>query len=84
MVTVEDLINNLKENYKPNEVLAVAIWSKGDITQAAKEKRLTLTDDQIDMILDDIDRHQDASMGISWETVKFFFFRRKPIIQHKC
>jgi len=49
--------------------VAVAIWSREDVIGRAKEKGITLTDKETDEILDDIDRHHDATLGITWDTI---------------
>ena len=49
--------------------VAVAIWCREDVTGKAKGMGFTITDEAADDILDDIDSHHDAELGISWDTL---------------
>ena len=68
MTTVEKAIEHLK-GYSPNAVIAVAIWQVDDVLSRAKERGIKITKEQAENIIDRIDRRQDASLGISWDTI---------------
>ncbi len=67
---VKDLIQKLQEWYKPEDHLAVHIWCIDDVTGTADEIGVKLTVDEANEILDDIDRHIDCDLGITWVTIK--------------
>ena len=52
--------------------VAVAIWQRADVIGRAEEKGIKITDEQADDILDEIDHHQDCTIGITWVTLDYF------------
>lgn len=50
--------------------VAVAIWCREDVIGKAKEMGFTITDEAADEILDDIERHHDCELGITWLTLE--------------
>ena len=68
MSKVQEVIDRLKR-YNPNDVVAVAIWCVEDVLAEAKERGIAINKEQAGEILDMIDRKQDASLGISWDTI---------------
>jgi hypothetical protein len=58
-----------EDHEKPEDVVAVAIWQVDDVLGQAKEKRIKITRKQAEEIIERIDRRQDASLGISWDTI---------------
>jgi len=69
MPTVAQLKERLDRDHQPEELVAVAIWCIEDVIGRAKERGITLTREQADGILDLVDRKQDCSLGISWDTL---------------
>ncbi len=69
MTTVKELVEHLQDAYKPEDVIAAAIWQVDDVLGQAKEKGIEITREQAEGIIDRIDRRQDASLGISWDTL---------------
>lgn len=69
MTTVKDHIEHMKNSYKPEDVVAVAIWQVDDVLGQAKETGIKITRKQAEEIIERIDRRQDASLGISWDTI---------------
>jgi hypothetical protein len=53
----------------PAEHVAVAIWSTEDVKERAKERKIKITEKQAEELIDRIDRKQDATIGISWDTI---------------
>jgi len=47
----------------------MAIWTEEDVLGMAKERGIVLTKEKAGEILDRIDHKQDASIGISWDTI---------------
>ncbi len=52
--------------------VAMALWSREDIHQEAKELGIKCSNKEADEILDEMDRKHDATMGISWTTIDHF------------
>ena len=52
---VKDLILKLKEWIKPDEHLAVHLWSSDDIREAAQEMEGEISQEDINNILDNLD-----------------------------
>ena len=59
----------IKKRIDPKQHYAVAIWCIQDVLDRAKELRIKLTKEQATEIIDHLDRKQDASIGISWDTL---------------
>lgn len=68
MSIVASTIEHL-QGYKPDEHIAVAIWCEADVLGRAKELGKKITRKQAQEILDDIEQHHDAELGISWDTL---------------
>jgi hypothetical protein len=71
MPEVREVIKHL-ESYKPDEHIATAIWCEEDVIGRAKELGIKLTTEEAQAILDEIDRKQDCSLGINWDTLDYF------------
>jgi len=69
LTTVKDHIEHMKNSYKPEDIVAVAIWQVDDVLGQAKETGIKITRKQAEEIIERIDRRQDASLGISWDTI---------------
>ena len=67
---VKDLMYKLKGWYKPEDHLAVHIWSIDDVLGTAEEMGVELSVDDANEIIDNIDSHIDSEYGITWETIK--------------
>jgi hypothetical protein len=52
--------------------VAMALWVREDVIGKAKAMGYTLTNEAADDILDEIDRKQDAELGISWTTLECY------------
>jgi len=69
LTTVKDHIEHMKNSYKPEDIVAVAIWQVDDVLGQAKETGIKIIRKQAEEIIERIDRRQDASLGISWDTI---------------
>ena len=69
MTTVKEAIKHLKNYDTLEEHIAVAIWSEEDVLERAKERKIKITKKQAQNIIDRIDRKQDCSIGITWDTI---------------
>ncbi|MBL7062447.1 MAG: hypothetical protein ISS54_06905 [Dehalococcoidia bacterium] len=55
-----------------NQHVAVAIWCEDDVLELAKEKGIKCSRKRAQEIIDKVDRKQDATLGISWDTVSVY------------
>ena len=46
-------------------------WSTEDVLGKAEEMDVELTEEQADVILDNIERSHDASVGINWDVIEY-------------
>ena len=81
MPKVSELIEVLQRNYSPEDTIAYALWSRGDIQVAIDQmnegngadpdKGITMSDEEQDALLDEIHAHQDFTIcGIDWLTLE--------------
>lgn len=68
MAKVQEVIGRL-DGYKPDDVIAVAIWCVEDVLDRARELGIKLSKEQAEVVLERVDRKQDASIGISWDVI---------------
>ena len=70
VVTVQEHIEKLqREHPDRNEEIVVAVWTVDDVKARAEERQLIITNEQAKAIIAAIDRRQDATIGITWDTV---------------
>lgn len=69
MTTQKELIEHLQKSFEPDDLLAVAVWQTDDVLTRAKERNMKITSEQAEGIIRQIDRRQDATLGISWDTI---------------
>jgi hypothetical protein len=69
MPTIEGAVEHLRSLGEPTDIVAMAIWTEEDVLGMAKERGIVLTKEQAGEILDRMDHKQDASIGISWDTI---------------
>lgn len=68
MPTVKEVIEHLSR-YNPDEHIAAALWSEGDVLGRAEELEISITRGEAQDILDKMDHGHDASIGITWDTI---------------
>ena len=66
---VKQLIKHL-EGFGLDTTVAAMIWLPEDVLSLVEPGQLT--DEDADWILEDIDHHQDASLGITWDTLQYY------------
>jgi len=71
MVIIGKEIERLQRQYKDSldEHVAVVVWSEDDVLCRAKEREIKITREQAQDIIDRIDHKQDATLGITWDTI---------------
>lgn len=57
--------------------VAVAIWEEADVLERAGELGLECSQKQAREIIDEIDRTQDCSFGITWDTIDYWLYELK-------
>ena len=72
MATVKEHIEQLKKWYKDDDILAVAIWAAEDVRSRAEDLEIKLTDEQVDDVLSYVHYKQDATLGITWDTLDWW------------
>lgn len=72
MTTVKEAIEHLQQYLKPTDHVAISIWSIEDVQDQAKERKIKISKRKAEELLDDLDRHQDASIGINWDTINAY------------
>jgi len=70
MPTIEEIIKRL--NFFKDECVAAAIWTEGDVIGRAEYRGIKITKEQAQEILDLMDRKQDATIGITWDTIDYY------------
>lgn len=68
-MTIDEAIKNLKDT---EGHVAIAVWSRPDVMETAEGMGVTLNDEECDQILDNVDRKQDCSIGITWDVIEFW------------
>ena len=71
MPTVKEIIERLK-TYNQDEHIAVHIWSEEDVAYRAEERRISLSTQQVQEIVDELDRRKSAEIGINWTVIDCF------------
>ena len=69
MGTVRELVDRLNRQYKPDDHVAVAIWGEDDVLERAEERDMSITREQAQSILQQMDSNHDAELGITWDTI---------------
>lgn len=69
MPKVSQLIEDLKQFYKPDDVIAYDIWCREDVLERASEFSIDITEEQADKIIEDMHENRDAEYGITWDTI---------------
>ena len=66
---IKDLIEKL-QRLNPEETIAHSLWISSDVYETAKVLGYQLTEVEINTVLNDIERHEDAEHGINWATIE--------------
>jgi hypothetical protein len=68
MTTQAETMEHLK-GYEGQHVCSI-IWCREDVLGTAKDMGISITTEQADEVLDLMESHHDASLGISWENIR--------------
>lgn len=87
MGTRAEAIKRIKGIHK-GEHVAVAIWCREDVKERAKALHIRVGNRQADHILDEMEQHHDAEVGISWDTIDFWLeelrYERRQRLEKKA
>ena len=72
MPTVAEVINHLRKYNKLSSHIAADIWCESDVVDRASQRGIKVSREQAGKILDHIDHHKDANLGITWDTLDFY------------
>lgn len=50
----------------------MAIWMEDDVIDAASRLGVTLTPEEVEEVLDLVDRKWDAMVGINWDVIDYY------------
>lgn len=71
MTTVKEHLESMKDLYKnPDEHIAVHLWSADDVLGKALDMKIKISKRKANDIIDNIHRHCDSSLGITWTTIE--------------
>jgi len=65
--TVQQAIGRLLRN--GSQHVAVAIWCEDDVRERAAERGMTISREQAQGVITNIDYRQDCELGITWTTI---------------
>jgi hypothetical protein len=68
-VKVQALIEHLQTHFKPDDVIAHAIWQVDDVQMRAEALSVELSDQEAVDVVENIDRRHDAEIGINWDVL---------------
>lgn len=69
MKTVSDALDFIRNKAVDREDYALAVWYIDDVLDLAREWGKKLTKKQAREVISLVDRKQDATIGISWDTL---------------
>lgn len=67
---VSKAIELLQNGYKPNDEIAMSLWSIDDVTTRCDEMGVKLTKKQKKKVLMELEK-ADANIGINWDSIDF-------------
>lgn len=65
-VETEDLIQELM-----NRGYVRVLWHKDDVLTQAEQMGITLTDTQVEFVMDNLCHYHDANIGVNWEVIQY-------------
>lgn len=68
---VKDIIKKLEQFADPDYQLVYDMFSEDDIREYAQTIEITLTNAQVRLVVDYLERKADAEQGMSWGTIEF-------------
>jgi hypothetical protein len=70
-MSTEWSINQLKGYKENNKATCVLIWIAEDVFGRAKDLDIKCTEAEADGILEYMERKQDATLGVTWDTIDY-------------
>lgn len=69
-MTIREAIKHLAESYQPDEPCCLILWTSEDVRGVADSMGKKITDEQVADVLEHIEHHHDASLGVTWLTLE--------------
>jgi hypothetical protein len=58
-------------------------WCTEDVLHLAEEMGYHISEEDADIILDDVERYHDASIGINWDVISYHIGNHAPYTKNK-
>ncbi len=71
-MTIKKLIENLRSNYNPGDHIAAQVWCAGDVLEKAHENNISLTREQANKIIDNLNDDIDPEIGINRDLIQTY------------
>lgn len=68
---MDDFIKHLQELYHPQTEVVGVFWQKDDVISRAKDRGQAISDTDATRIVEALENHHDACIGINWEVIDF-------------
>jgi 5-methylcytosine-specific restriction endonuclease McrBC GTP-binding regulatory subunit McrB len=82
---VENLIERLRTEYKPDETIAYSLWSVADVLEQARNDKRRVSRDEARLILEYVQDNESAETGINWSVLSIaidnFAYQRSAFIR---
>ena len=66
---VKDFITHLQQYYPPEEKILCIVWQVDDVLYRADELGIEITEEEAEEILNVMNHHHDACIGINWDVI---------------
>ena len=70
MSRMRALLNRLRRERDPEEVVAISIWDVEDVRGQATVMKVMLTLAEIEDVLEDMEHNHDAEIGLNWRSME--------------
>lgn len=66
----KEAIEHIRQFHKDDEEVCMILWTREDIEYVLDKLNITLTQEEIDAILNHLEEKQDFNFGITWSIVE--------------
>ena len=73
MAKVSEIIEKLQKR-DPDEEICMILWQADDVKYTAEDRDITLSDEQIDNILSNMQENHDAVEGVNWTIIEYWIY----------
>ena len=68
-MTIKEAIAKLQKVQDKDQEICMVLWYDEDIIQKAKDMGYVLSKDEVDEVLQYLDKYHDATIGINWDVI---------------